>query len=97
MNKWTDYTPQQALDKGLDLHKNLDIEAPLNEIGERCPWPWEPEQLVGVPIGMYHCPYCGAMVLAGVSHVDYKGVTDGHDPEKAGDPGGLVRVQEPGA
>ena len=22
--------------------------------------------LKGAPIGMYHCPYCGAMVLAGL-------------------------------
>jgi len=28
----------------------------------------KPERLVGVPIGMYHCPDCGAMVLAGREH-----------------------------
>ena len=27
-----------------------------------------PELLVDAPIGMYHCPDCGAMVLAGVPH-----------------------------
>lgn len=70
--KWTDYTPQQALDLGLDLHKNLDIDAPINEMGERCPWPWDPEQLVDCPIGMYHCEYCGGMVIAGVQHIDYR-------------------------
>lgn len=72
MADWTDFTPEQARD--LDLSVRLDIEAPLNEQGERCPWPWEPEQLVGVPLGQYHCVYCGAMVLAGMKHVDYREV-----------------------
>lgn len=27
-----------------------------------------PETLIGQPLGMYHCPECGAMVLAGVEH-----------------------------
>lgn len=27
-----------------------------------------PEALAGQPIGMYHCPDCGAMLLAGVPH-----------------------------
>ena len=30
----------------------------------------KPENLVGVPLGMYHCPDCGAMVLAGLPHPD---------------------------
>ncbi len=29
--------------------------------------PHDPKQTTG-PIGMYHCPYCGAMVLAGLKH-----------------------------
>lgn len=66
---WFDIEPQDATD--LNLSVRTDITAPLNEMGERCPWPWEPQQLVGRPIGQYHCPYCGAMVLAGVPHVDY--------------------------
>jgi len=28
----------------------------------------DPQALVGAPIGMYHCPCCGAMVVAGVPH-----------------------------
>lgn len=28
----------------------------------------KPEELLGEPIGMYHCPDCGAMVIAGVPH-----------------------------
>ena len=30
----------------------------------------KPEKLIGQPIGMYHCPDCGAMVLAGMKHPD---------------------------
>ena len=30
--------------------------------------PYEPEHLVGVPLGMFHCPLCGDMVLAGCQH-----------------------------
>jgi hypothetical protein len=30
----------------------------------------KPELLRGAPLGMYHCPECGAMVLAGVPHGD---------------------------
>jgi hypothetical protein len=71
VGKWTDYTPQQAADLELDLSKRLDISAPVNEMGERCPWPWEPQQLVGAPIGQYHCSYCMAMVMAGMPHLDY--------------------------
>jgi hypothetical protein len=28
----------------------------------------KPELLEGAPIGMYHCPDCGAMVMAGMPH-----------------------------
>lgn len=27
-----------------------------------------PELLIGQPIGMYHCPSCGMMVVAGLAH-----------------------------
>jgi len=30
--------------------------------------PEKPEKLLGLPIGMYHCPYCGMMVIAGLPH-----------------------------
>lgn len=32
--------------------------------------PHDPKQTTG-PIGMYHCPECGEMVLAGMDHPDY--------------------------
>jgi hypothetical protein len=42
--------------------------------GEECPWPWEPQQLAGAPMGQYHCGYCGEMCIAGMEHTDYRGV-----------------------
>jgi hypothetical protein len=30
--------------------------------------PYEPEHLVGVPLGMFHCEVCGLMVCAGLPH-----------------------------
>jgi hypothetical protein len=67
--RWMDIKPEDAGD--LDLSARFDISAPHNEQGERCPWPWEPQQLGGAPLGQMHCSYCGAMVVAGVPHFDY--------------------------
>ena len=33
------------------------------------PCPGRPESLKGMPLGMYHCEYCGEMQLAGSSHL----------------------------
>ena len=66
---WHTIEPKDAI--SLDLTARLDIDAPRNEEGERCPWPWEPQQLVNAPLGQFHCCYCGAMVLAGIPHLDY--------------------------
>lgn len=81
--RWQSITPAQAAEQQLDLRTRLDITAPLNEVGERCPWPWDPEQLRGAPMGQYHCPYCGAMVLAGIEHLDYIAETDPHDQRRS--------------
>jgi hypothetical protein len=35
----------------------------------RNPCPEDPVLLKGAPIGMYHCPYCGCMQLAGIAHL----------------------------
>lgn len=35
-------------------------------MNQNCPNYLENEWLRGQPIGMYHCPYCGEMVLAGL-------------------------------
>lgn len=69
MKKWQDIDPKDA--EHINLAVDLTITAPLNEMGERCPWPWEPQQLVGAPLGQYHCSWCGAMVMAGIPHIDY--------------------------
>lgn len=66
---WRDIEPADAVDVVLPHN---GVEGPLTSSGERCPWPWDPQQLKGQPIGQYHCPYCGDMVIAGVAHPDYE-------------------------
>lgn len=34
--------------------------------GRRCPH--DPKTLLGEPLGQYHCPDCGCMVIAGIDH-----------------------------
>jgi NTP pyrophosphatase (non-canonical NTP hydrolase) len=84
---WRTIAPADA--SGIDLSVRTDITAPLNEMGERCPWPWDPQQLGGQPIGQYHCPYCGAMVMAGTEHLDYSDIdwtgAPGEDPGEPDD------------
>jgi hypothetical protein len=36
---------------------------------ERLPCPERPEELLGAPIGQYHCPWCGEMQVAGIPHL----------------------------
>jgi hypothetical protein len=81
--RWQDVLPADA--EGIDLTKRQDITAPINEKGERCPWPWGPQTLTEEPIGIYGCLYCGARVVAGREHIDYAYVTPGSHllgPEK---------------
>lgn len=66
---WSDITPADATDLRLPAE---GITGPLGEDGQPCPWPWEPQQLTDAALGMYHCPHCGSMVLAGVAHPDYR-------------------------
>lgn len=65
---WSDIDPVDACDLELP---HPDIEGPINELGEPCPWPWEPQQLVGVAMGQYHCGYCGGMQVAGIPHLNW--------------------------
>jgi len=65
---WYSIEPADAVDIVLPTE---GIIGPRNEEGEFCPWPWEPQQLRGVPLGQYHCNYCGAMCACGVPHPDY--------------------------
>lgn len=69
--EWHEIAPIDATSIDLSLPEYAHISAPLNEMGERCPWPWDPQQLIGAPLGQYHCGYCGAMVVAGMPHLDY--------------------------
>lgn len=71
--KWYDIEPRDAVNIILPTD---EIEAPLNEMGEPCPWPWDPQQLVDAPLGQYHCPYCGGMVMAGMRHFDNRDLED---------------------
>lgn len=75
--KWYDITPQDAVD--IDCTKRPDLDPPRNEEDEVCPWPWEPQQLVGAPLGQFHCSYCGAMCMAGLRHPDYTGVWEEYE------------------
>lgn len=65
---WHEIPVEEAVDIRLPTE---GITGPVNEMGEPCPWPWDPQQLDDAPLGQYHCPYCGAMVLAGFPHLDY--------------------------
>jgi hypothetical protein len=69
MRDWREIAPEDAVDIVLPRD---GIQGPLGDDGEPCPWPWEPQQRVGWPMGMYHCGYCGSMVVAGVQHPDYR-------------------------
>lgn len=35
----------------------------------RLPCPEDPRELLGQPIGQYHCPVCGEMQIAGIEHL----------------------------
>ncbi len=71
-NHWRDIDPADAKEITLPYKRGATlITGPLNSLGERCPWPWDPQQLKGAPMGMYHCPYCGEMEIAGLTHSDW--------------------------
>lgn len=72
--QWSDITPADAKERFPNGAHGRGVILPLNELGEECPWPWEPQQFVGAPLGQYHCSYCGAMVIAGFAHLDYRDV-----------------------
>ena len=48
---------------------------------EQCPH--DPRDTIGA-IGMYHCPECGEMVLAGIKHPDYSLLND-EEPDEPPD------------
>jgi hypothetical protein len=67
--RWQDADPKDVVE--VRLPDEAYTAPPTNEMGEQCPWPWDPIQLKFAPIGQYRCPYCGAMVVAGIDHIDY--------------------------
>lgn len=70
---WSEIAPKDAVNIVLPRE---DIVGPVNEGGEPCSWPWEPQQRVGWPMGMYRCGYCDMMVVAGVPHGDFVDARD---------------------
>ena len=41
----------------------------MSEEKNKWPCPGKPEALAGMPMGMYHCEFCGEMQLAGSFHL----------------------------
>jgi len=42
----------------------------MSENKKKCPE--NPMKLAGMPIGMYHCPICGMMLVAGIPDKDHE-------------------------
>lgn len=53
--------------KELDVHGTVVVIRVYRDQDFRCQE--HPEMMLGVPIGMYHCPQCGVMQVAGRPHV----------------------------
>lgn len=57
--------------------------------GDKVSCPGKPEDRKGLPIGMYHCEFCGVMLIAGLPHfndedVRFVGVVPYGEQEDAG-------------
>lgn len=52
--------------KNSEINRLSDGELETLIAADECPY--EPEQYLGAAIGMYHCPICSDMVVAGVPH-----------------------------
>lgn len=48
---------------------------------KRKPCPEQSVLLAGQPLGMYHCPYCGMMLLAGEPHLSPSPLGDHYEDE----------------
>jgi len=59
-----------------DKYCNSLTDEQLFEMFKEGKCPREPEHMIGVPIGMYHCEVCGIMVLAGCPHPPIKWIGD---------------------
>lgn len=76
---WWEIEPKDATQIKCD---GLRILGPINEMGEECPWPWDPQQLKGVPLGQYHCPYCGGMSQSKWGSPHMRGAELPEDPRR---------------
>jgi len=74
---WHQIDPKEAV--SINLLDFPTTPAPLNELDEPCPWPWEPQQLVGAPMGQYRCGYCGGYAMAGMPHFDNRGMDEQYE------------------
>lgn len=52
------------------MSHTFEVEVGLVTDGVIWECPEDPMKLTGKPIGMYHCPWCGCMQIAGTPHVD---------------------------
>ena len=63
MNKEQE-TLYNAMVRKINKMSNQKLDALI--AADKCPF--EPEHLMDMPLGMFHCPVCGQMVLAGLAH-----------------------------
>lgn len=68
LNQTSELKVFNLLSKAINEISNEDLSAVVM-VG-KCPYP--SQYLIGVPLGMYHCPICGLMVVAGMHHGPYK-------------------------
>lgn len=52
---------------GEDDPRLIDCPECFAPAGEQCD---DPRKLAGAPLGMYHCPGCGVMQMAGMGHIN---------------------------
>ena len=51
--------------------------------------PYDPKDTADQPMGMYHCPLCGNVVVAGMDHSDYSLLPEDPDPWR----GDVVKIK----
>jgi hypothetical protein len=66
---WFELTLEEAVERRITF-PNDEFWGPLTTNDEECPFPWD--RMQHLRSGMYHCEYCGEMVIGGMSHVDYR-------------------------
>lgn len=63
-------SPENAAKTNINVSQiNAMSDEELDRLIAEDACPYEPEHLVGIPLGMFHCPVCGEMVVAGLPHV----------------------------